>query len=144
MYSTSSPGGPGSGSAAGGVPSAAPSTLSGGTAVSNPSALSGAGAGQGPTTPAGPVAGGPGSGGAPTTAGSGPSPGGAPGPYTAGGMSYQHSPIPGNPTPPLTPQHPGSLPYASPGSVDPKQPFPVQSEYLSASAQAQKMYNLVQ
>lgn len=49
-------------------------------------------------------------------------------------MNYQHSPIPGNPTPPLTPA--GSMPpYISPnadtkpGFNDLKPPLPIQSEY---------------
>lgn len=68
-----------------------------------------------------------------STAGPGSGPGqttGAPGPYTTGSgtMNYQHSPIPGNPTPPLTPQHPGSMPYASPGGGDVKPTLPIQSK----------------
>ncbi|CAG2061582.1 unnamed protein product [Timema podura] len=51
-------------------------------------------------------------------------------------MSYQHSPIPGNPTPPLTPAS-SMPPYISPNAdvkpnfSDLKPPLPIQSEYLS-------------
>lgn len=50
-------------------------------------------------------------------------------------MNYQHSPIPGNPTPPLTPAS-SMPPYISPNPdvkpnfADMKPPLPIQSKYL--------------